>query len=98
MTTCRQNPWGLPDQCEYCDLHYEDFRTGLIFQDVVDMMWSGSSDPKDWRYKRRNSVLGYWRQIKIEEWRNHLENCAQEAEWTESDHTEDSWDEDDFEY
>lgn len=45
---------------------YEEFRTQLTFAQVRQMLWVQSSDPKDWRYKRRNTVLGLWRQIKRE--------------------------------
>jgi hypothetical protein len=62
---------------------YEAFRTGLTFKDVYDMVWSYSNDPKDWpkgtaspkpgkRKKktagRRHTVLGKWREIKLEMW------------------------------
>lgn len=52
---------------------YEAFRTGLTFGQVRQMLWVQSSDPKDWRHKRRNTVLGLWRQIKLEMWREY---CA----------------------
>lgn len=45
---------------------YEDFRTGLTFGTVRQMLWVGSDDPKDWRYKRRGTVLGFWHQIKLQ--------------------------------
>lgn len=48
---------------------YRAFRTGLTFAEVRRMLWSPSTDPRDWRYKRRGSVLGLWRQIKQEMWR-----------------------------
>jgi len=28
------------------------------------MMKDNSDDPKDWRYKRRRTVLGFWHQLK----------------------------------
>jgi hypothetical protein len=43
---------------------YEDFRTGLTFREVRAMLWVSSSDPRDWRYKRRRTVLGHWRALK----------------------------------
>jgi hypothetical protein len=43
---------------------YDDFRTGLTFAEVVQMLKVDSEDPKDWRYKRRHTVLGFWRMIK----------------------------------
>lgn len=50
---------------------YEQFRTGLTYRDVYRMLWSSSDDPKTWRYKRRRTVLGMWRQIKQEMWREY---------------------------
>lgn len=48
---------------------YRRFRTGLTFRDVRAMLWTSSPDPRDWRYKRRGTVLGLWHQIKQEMWR-----------------------------
>jgi hypothetical protein len=50
---------------------YEDFRTGLTFRDVRQMLWVASSDSSKWRHKRRNTVLGHWRAIKLAMWREH---------------------------
>ena len=43
---------------------YDEFRTGLTFAEVRQMLWVASDNPEDWRYKRRHTVLGYWRQLK----------------------------------
>jgi hypothetical protein len=66
-------------ECPACGLKYEDFRTGLTFQDVKDTFWSGSDDPADWKYSRRHSVLGRWHQMKLELWTEHTDNCGQIA-------------------
>jgi hypothetical protein len=65
---------------------YEAFRTGLTFQDVYEMIWSYSDDPRDWpkapavpKLKRdgkktagrRHTVLGKWREIKLAMWEDH---------------------------
>lgn len=63
----------------YCGLKYEDMRTGLTFADVRRMMWINSDDSADWVYKRRHGVLGFWHQIKLSMWRDHLAICAAEA-------------------
>jgi hypothetical protein len=44
------------------------------------MLWSYSDDPRDWRYKRRNTVLGKWCQIKQQLWEEHIYCCEQVAE------------------
>ena len=66
--------------CPYCGLKYQDLRTGLTFADVKSMYWSSSEDSKDWKYKRRNTVLGKWREIKQQLWQRHLDGCSQEPE------------------
>lgn len=44
---------------------YAEFRTGLTFRDVYHMIWQ-----RQW--KRRNGVLGYWRQLKLELYNEYL--------------------------
>lgn len=56
-----------PPTCT-CGCDYEAFRTGLTFGDVRRMMWRGDSDPSTWRQKRRRSVLGFWRELKLMLW------------------------------
>ena len=44
---------------------YEDFRTGLTYQDVYQELWSYSDDRRTWlKGKGRRTVLGRWREIK----------------------------------
>jgi hypothetical protein len=58
---------------------YEEFRTGLTFGQVREMLWSPSSDPKTWRYKRRRTVLGLWHQIKVELYARYLDSQAPDS-------------------
>ena len=58
-----------------CGLRYEKFRTGLTYREVCSMLWSGSDDPKTWRYRRRHTVLGLWHQLKKGMWSQHVEEC-----------------------
>lgn len=44
---------------------YDEFRTGLTFYDVRQMLWSWSDDNRDWPHVSRHTVLGKWRQIKL---------------------------------
>jgi hypothetical protein len=37
------------------------------------MLWVDSSDPKDWKYKRRHTVLGMWRELKLQMWQQYLD-------------------------
>lgn len=68
----------MPLDC-LCGETYDKFRTGLTFADVKGMMFTGSEDPKDWRQRRRHSVLGYWHELKIQLWMLHLGLCEQAA-------------------
>lgn len=54
--------------CPKCGLAYDDFRTGHTYQDIYDILW-----PRKW--KRRNTVLGKWHEIKLGLWAHHLETC-----------------------
>ena len=45
---------------------YDRFRTGLSYSAVWEMMRNESEDPKDWRYKRRGTVLGMWHELKLQ--------------------------------
>lgn len=58
---------STPSKCP-CGCTYEEHRLGMTFADVRKMMWSSSPDPKDWRQKRRRSVLGLMRELKIQTW------------------------------
>jgi len=52
---------------------YDDFRTGLDFRTVRQMLRVGSDDPRDWRYKRRHTVLGLWHQLKQQLYAEYLD-------------------------
>ena len=58
-------------QCPYCGLTYEDFKTGFTYRDIYYMIY-------DRQWKRRNGVLGYWRQIKKEMFEQHIIECEKE--------------------
>lgn len=57
-------------------LSYYEFRTGIRYQEVSDMVWSYQDDPATWplahHTKRRHTVLGKWRQIKQEMYAEYL--------------------------
>lgn len=62
-----------PTVCPICGILYDDFRTGEKFSTIKDMLWVGDEDPENWRYKRRNTVLGLWHQLKEKLWLDHIE-------------------------
>ena len=67
------------DVCPYCGLPYDDFRTGMTFKEVRSLFWVEDEDPAAWKYKRRHTVLGKWRQIKLELFSEHINYCERET-------------------
>ena len=67
------------ETCPRCGLRYADFRTGYTYADIYAMFWVGSDDPTEWVYKRRNTILGKWHQIKAEQWTQQLDTCDGET-------------------
>ena len=65
--------------CPICGISYNEFRTGFLYVDIYQMFWEPEHDPSKWKYKRRNTILGRWHQIKLEMWNDHLENCSNEC-------------------
>lgn len=62
---------------------YDAFRTGLSFKAVRQMFWSGSPDSKDWRYKRRGTVLGAWRELKLQLYHQMMDQLEDQQEAAE---------------
>ncbi len=58
-----------------CGLNYDDFRTGLRYRDVFEMLWVPDNSPQKWKQKRRHSVLGKWHEIKQKMWSQHKKFC-----------------------
>lgn len=72
---------STPRPC-VCGCTYEDFRLGMTFGDVVKMMWD-QEDPNRpgwWRQKRKKSVLGYMRELKLHAWDVTHGYCLQATE------------------
>ncbi len=63
--------------CPHCGMTYDQLRTGYTFADIRAMLWVNSDDSAEWKYKRRNTVLGYWRALKLAMWDVHLGQCEQ---------------------
>lgn len=72
-----------PRRCA-CGCTYQEFITGMTFGDVRRMM-RDQEDPNrpGWfRQKRRHSVLGYWRELKLKLWdmtHSYCESALAEA-------------------
>jgi hypothetical protein len=64
-------------------VEYRAFRTGYTFEDIRQMLWSYSDNPNDWPNVSRHTVLGKWREIKLEMWEHH-KRCKEEYESTQA--------------
>ena len=72
----RTRKWkGNEDQCPVCGLKYKNLSTEFTFKEIHDMLWVGTPDYSQWKYKRRRTVLGLWHQIKMSLWDQHLKGC-----------------------
>jgi hypothetical protein len=71
---------GNSEQCFGCGISYGDFRTGLTYREVWLMLADNSTDPSDWKYKRRGTILGNWHAIKQQLWERHKEECVEAIE------------------
>lgn len=69
-------PIPSPSMCPGCGMKYRDLKTGFTFADIVSMLWVDDPDPARWRSKRRNSILGFWHEIKLNLWREHCDLCS----------------------
>jgi hypothetical protein len=72
---------GNHDPCPHCGLLYKYFGTGLTYSDVWLMMADHSEDSSEWKYKKRNTVLGKWFQVKQEMWKKHIRECGEQKEY-----------------
>lgn len=59
----------MEDRCPICGVTYQKFRTGLTYPEVYMIVW-------DHPQKRRNTVLGRWREMKLGMWDEHIKQCA----------------------
>jgi hypothetical protein len=59
---------------------FSEFRTGLTYRDVYQMLWSPSDDRRAWRYRRRGTVLGLWHQLKQEMYARYIGEVAARSE------------------
>lgn len=65
---------GDNDECPHgCGLKYKNLRTGLTYWDVFASLMDYKSDPSEWKYKKRGTVLGAWFAIKQSMWQYHTE-------------------------
>ena len=67
-----------PQPC-VCGACYADFRLGVRFADARAMLWDqpDPNRPGWWRQKRRRSVLGVLRELKLMAW-DHVHGGCEE--------------------
>ena len=57
-----------------CGAVYGDMRTGLTFSAVIALM--KTHDAGAYRQLRRRGVLGFWRELKVAQWRLTHGGCG----------------------
>jgi len=55
--------------CPHCGLDYDHFRTGLTFAEVYQLIYTRA-------HKRRHGVLGYWHELKLKQFAEHVAECS----------------------
>lgn len=67
--------------CPSCGLRYDLMRTGLTFErvrnDIIAIGWCTKKNKI--KHGRRRGVLGYWHELKMMLWDQHLGDCEREA-------------------
>ncbi len=68
--------------CPGCGLAYDKLRTGMTFLQVRRDIISIGTDGKTGKtkYGRRNGTLGYWHELKMMFWDQHVGECTDAAE------------------
>jgi hypothetical protein len=56
-------------------LSYQEFRTGYTYLDIYHMIYNR-------KYKRRNGVLGFWRELKQKMYQEYLYQIQENARTT----------------
>lgn len=67
--------------CPHCGERYDDMRTGRTFKELRNEIISIGTDAKTGKtkYGRRHGVLGYWHELKMLYWDQHLAMCESAA-------------------
>lgn len=73
------------EECPWCGLSYDAFRTGQTFGGVKQSMFVNSDDPTTWRYRTRRMVLGVWHAMKVALFRSHVAECGYYKQMEESE-------------
>lgn len=63
------------------DVRYEDFKTGLTYQDVYAMLWVDNEDSSTWARKSRGAVLRLWGKLKADMWAEYTGGLSPHEEY-----------------
>lgn len=68
--------------CPGCGLAYDKFSTGMTFKQVRNDIIAIGTDRKTGKtkYGRRGGTLGYWHELKMLMWDQHVGECTDAAE------------------
>lgn len=69
-----------PERC-VCGASYHAMRTGLTFGKVRAMLHDVPDPNREgwWRQKGRRSVLGFWHELKMQQWESMHGSCERDA-------------------
>lgn len=74
--------WGEMHEkpCEACGLRYDDMKTGMTFKEIRNLIITIGWCTKKGHVKngRRSGVLGYWHELKLGQWKQHIGLCEGE--------------------
>lgn len=85
--------WGADHgnlRCSVCGLRYDDMRTGLTFKEARRLIISIGWCSKMGHVKngRRNGVLGYMHELKLQFWDQHVGLCESSNRIPKDERTE----------
>ncbi len=63
--------------CRACGEKYDRMTTGMTFTEVRNLIITIGTDRKTGKtkYGRRSGVLGFWHELKVQQWEQHLGLC-----------------------
>lgn len=70
----RKSKFRADESCPHCGIGYADFKTGLKYRDVFELLKiDDDPDSETWSYKCKSRVLFHWCTIKQDMWSYHTE-------------------------
>lgn len=82
---------GNCEECPTCGITYGEFRTGMSYRGIFELLMDNSDDPSEWHNKTRHTILGKWHELKKQWWAHHIEECAMQKEFEDAKGKGDAW-------